>query len=386
MKPCQILAIFLLITIFYLLFTSSSAFAEEGLYFIHSDHLGSTALVSNEAGNLVSQQNYYPYGSTRNSQGFMPGEREYTSQVSDQAQTGLYYYNARYYDPVTGLFTQADDLDDNLNRYQYVNSNPILFDDPTGFQPEIRSPEWYLRQMRMLYAVRTNEEVNRRNERINRAEREEVLITRSQIDRLEKGHAQDNAVRLYVPDLTAGQFEREFDRKTKYYVPDHVYNEVETLAELMGLSNDEKRIIYSIWLSESGWKTIPVPEDSSSQSSYYHGHNDYGYGGINVSTHSTTGTEEGIYAHDAPFRQGDNYSRNVGVPFLEVADDPYYHGLATLSIYSFKYNYMPRNDCGFDEAVCAYNWYCYSPRLGYKNRGVFWLAWEELEEEHVDAN
>ncbi|MFC1727443.1 RHS repeat domain-containing protein [Patescibacteria group bacterium] len=136
MKPCQILAVFLLISCILFLISPSSAFAEEELCFIHSDHLGSTALVSNEAGELVSQQNYYPYGSTRNSQGFLPGEREYTSQVSDQAQTGLYYYNARYYDPVTGLFTQADKRQ-GLNRYQYVHGNPLRFVDPTGSQAEV---------------------------------------------------------------------------------------------------------------------------------------------------------------------------------------------------------------------------------------------------------
>ncbi len=51
---------------------------------------------------------------------------------------GLYYYNARYYDPVTTRFTQPDTIIPNptnpqdLNRYTYVNNNPINFSDPTG--------------------------------------------------------------------------------------------------------------------------------------------------------------------------------------------------------------------------------------------------------------
>ncbi|MFC1727815.1 RHS repeat domain-containing protein [Patescibacteria group bacterium] len=133
-KPCQIIAIFLLITIYQLLFTPSPAFAEEELFFIHSDHLGSTSLVSNENGELVSQQNYYPYGSTRNSsEKSLPTERQYTGQVSDIGQIGLYYYNARYYDPTAALFTQADSQE-GPNRYAYVLGNPAKMIDPSGEQ------------------------------------------------------------------------------------------------------------------------------------------------------------------------------------------------------------------------------------------------------------
>jgi RHS repeat-associated protein len=108
-------------------------YASETLSFIHSDHLGSTSLVTSQNGEVVYQQVYYPYGSTRDSTANLPTERQYTGQVSDQDQTGLYYYNARYYDPTIAKFTQADNsLIDTLNRYAYVNNSPINLTDPSG--------------------------------------------------------------------------------------------------------------------------------------------------------------------------------------------------------------------------------------------------------------
>ena len=52
--------------------------------------------------------------------------------------TGLYYYGARYYDPVIGRFISADILVQSyrnpqaLNRYSYTINNPLKYIDPTG--------------------------------------------------------------------------------------------------------------------------------------------------------------------------------------------------------------------------------------------------------------
>ncbi|MBN1995249.1 MAG: hypothetical protein JW953_21345 [Anaerolineae bacterium] len=49
--------------------------------------------------------------------------------------TGLYYYNARYYDPLVGQFTQPDSLVAQpgnpiaWNRYAYVYDNPVNYTD-----------------------------------------------------------------------------------------------------------------------------------------------------------------------------------------------------------------------------------------------------------------
>jgi RHS repeat-associated protein len=67
----------------------------------------------------------------------MPTSYKFTGQRLDDS-TGLYYYGARYYDAVIGRFVQADTIVPNpgnpqsLNRYSYVNNNPLKYTDPTG--------------------------------------------------------------------------------------------------------------------------------------------------------------------------------------------------------------------------------------------------------------
>ena len=106
----------------------------QSLVYIHSDHLGSTALATDTSGRLVSKQNYYPYGTTRSASDSLPTEKQYTGQVSDTDSTGLYYYNARYYNPSLAKFTQADSLGSGLNLYAYVNNDPSNQIDPSGHQ------------------------------------------------------------------------------------------------------------------------------------------------------------------------------------------------------------------------------------------------------------
>ncbi|PIY72134.1 hypothetical protein COY87_02570, partial [Candidatus Roizmanbacteria bacterium CG_4_10_14_0_8_um_filter_33_9] len=131
MKYFKLLSLF----IFIFFFLPFPVFAQETLSYIHSDHLGSTAMVTDSEGNIISRQNYYPYGETRarEPENQSAVERQYTGQVSDQDATGLYYYNARYYSPQIALFTQAD-VSEGINRYAYVSGNPIKFVDPSGHE------------------------------------------------------------------------------------------------------------------------------------------------------------------------------------------------------------------------------------------------------------
>jgi len=57
-------------------------------------------------------------------------------------ETGLYYYNARYYDPEIGRFLSADAMipdpgnPQSFNRYSYVLNNPLRYTDPSGHVPD----------------------------------------------------------------------------------------------------------------------------------------------------------------------------------------------------------------------------------------------------------
>lgn len=79
----------------------------------------------------------------------------------NDGDTGLYFYNARYYDPALHRFIQADTIvpDPNdpqtLNRFSYVNNNPIRYTDPTGHQSECSDADsltcqWSLEQWQAI--------------------------------------------------------------------------------------------------------------------------------------------------------------------------------------------------------------------------------------------
>ncbi len=107
------------------------------LNYLLNDHLGSTSVILKTNGTLWGELRYSAWGETRYSNGTIVTDRQFTGQINDGA-TGLYYYNARYYDPALHRFIQADTIvpDPNdpqtLNRFSYTNNNPVRYTDPTG--------------------------------------------------------------------------------------------------------------------------------------------------------------------------------------------------------------------------------------------------------------
>jgi RHS repeat-associated protein len=107
--------------------------------YYHPDYLTSTTLQTDKNGNQIQHYEYSAFGQTRYTQSTNAFKisRLYTGQVLDDA-TGLYYYNARYYDPVLARFTQPDDVIQDIsnpqtyNRYSYCVNNPLRFTDPSG--------------------------------------------------------------------------------------------------------------------------------------------------------------------------------------------------------------------------------------------------------------
>jgi len=102
-----------------------------------SDHLGSASVTANLDGTWNSTIQYTAFGEVRAKSGVTPGDYRYTGQL-EQVELGLYYYVARWYDPVTAHFAQADTIVPDLkgqmgwNRYAYTIYNPIRYSDPMG--------------------------------------------------------------------------------------------------------------------------------------------------------------------------------------------------------------------------------------------------------------
>ncbi|WP_082142932.1 RHS repeat-associated core domain-containing protein [Levilinea saccharolytica] len=55
-------------------------------------------------------QRYTAFGEVRSRSGEMPTVYQYTGQLSQMEQVGLYHYGARWFDPAGACFTQADTL------------------------------------------------------------------------------------------------------------------------------------------------------------------------------------------------------------------------------------------------------------------------------------
>jgi len=78
---------------------------------------------------------YLPFGLARVTID-IPTDKLFTGQRLDS--TGLYYYNARYYDPTIGRFISPDTMIPNpanpqcYNRYSYCLNNPLIYIDPSG--------------------------------------------------------------------------------------------------------------------------------------------------------------------------------------------------------------------------------------------------------------
>ena len=112
------------------------------LRFYHGDHLGSSNVITDGAGTLVELAEHTPYGSLSRREGAVNVPQKFTGQRLD-AETGLYFYNARYYDPTLGRFISPDPIvqdpadPQTLNRYAYVRNNPVNYVDPSGYAIEI---------------------------------------------------------------------------------------------------------------------------------------------------------------------------------------------------------------------------------------------------------
>jgi len=135
------------------------------LSYLVQDHLNSTAMTLSNSGAVTGEVIYSAWGETRATYGTTPTKKLYTSQY--EAEAGLYFYNARWFDSELGRFAQADTIvPDSLdpqswNRYTYVNNNPILYTDSSGhWVVETNNPEEEQRRNAYIYLAQKPDSLN----------------------------------------------------------------------------------------------------------------------------------------------------------------------------------------------------------------------------------
>jgi len=115
-------------------------------YYYHTNSIGNVTAITDNTGALVERMDYDIYG--------MPTITDYKTDPNNPSivsnstigntllfhgrrydkETNLYYYRARYYDPITGRFLSTDPMgyQDSMNLYQAFNMNGVNFVDPMG--------------------------------------------------------------------------------------------------------------------------------------------------------------------------------------------------------------------------------------------------------------
>ena len=109
---------------------------KEETFFYHSDHLGSTSYITDDHANITQYDAYLPYGELLVDEHSSSEELPYKfngKQFDDE--TGLYYYGARYMNPVTSLWYGVDPLAEKYvttSGFVYTLNNPVKFIDVDG--------------------------------------------------------------------------------------------------------------------------------------------------------------------------------------------------------------------------------------------------------------
>jgi RHS repeat-associated protein len=116
--------------------------SDQQILYFRIDHKGSTTHSFGQSGTVVSQVTYSGYGQMKMLAGPDDFQRKYEHREWDEG-IGLYYFGARYYDPMTGRFLTPDTQlggeshlqADVLNRYAFELNNPVNLIDRTGNMP-----------------------------------------------------------------------------------------------------------------------------------------------------------------------------------------------------------------------------------------------------------
>ena len=152
MKKC-VTYLFTILSLLLLYATPSFALALESVYFYHTDPAGSPLVMTDESGAVAWRADYMPFGEEA------PGVNANTAGNNKMfvgkeldAETGFYYFGARYMEASVGRFLSPDPVGavdpwtstvndfilldpQRQNLYAYGLNNPYKYVDPDGNTP-----------------------------------------------------------------------------------------------------------------------------------------------------------------------------------------------------------------------------------------------------------
>ena len=111
--------------------------------YIYSNHLQTASLELDENADIVSYEEYHPFGTTayqasNSAINALAKRYRYTGKERDE-ETGLYYHGARYYIPWLAVWTAIDPMEADyagMSPYNYAFNNPVMLNDPSGADPQ----------------------------------------------------------------------------------------------------------------------------------------------------------------------------------------------------------------------------------------------------------
>ena len=112
---------------------------KEETFFYHSDHLGSTSYITDDKANITQYDAYLPYGELLVDEHSSSEEMPYKFNGKEfDEETGLYYYGARYMNPMASIWYGVDPMAEKYattGGYVYTLDNPIRLIDQRVKRP-----------------------------------------------------------------------------------------------------------------------------------------------------------------------------------------------------------------------------------------------------------
>jgi RHS repeat-associated protein len=140
-----------------------------GVFYYFSDHLKTASVITDSAGVIKAESDYYPWGGELQFVNNDTNDYKFTGKKRD-IETGLDYFGARYYSNGLGRWVSVDPKGialrhllnpQKLNKYNYVLNNPVGAFDPDGMEEVTITYRAFIPTSSVTVAGKTNGGDNR---------------------------------------------------------------------------------------------------------------------------------------------------------------------------------------------------------------------------------